>query len=807
MRSALLAVLTGGLLSSCGPRPVPREAAPILHLAEIEPAHATTGPIAEGIGRLAVPLDARAWTALPPGEIVGAGDSRGARDADRVDGDRGDAPTDGAALEARSSSGDLLLVGPAVAVEADRWEELLIEYRVEGAGGAELYWRASDEAQPNPKTRVPLDGGAPGEWQTRRIPRSQLKRWRGTIAQFALRAPAAPGGGAGLALRALEVRDRSALFAGSAMGRERYEIGGDSRPVVFAHAPATLEYEVAFPERARVRCSAAILAARAGALTSARLRAEILDTRGRVVAARDVPADSAARWAEIALDVPEGLVRGRVRLTADAPPGAIALWADPVVFTRDLDAKPDLVIYLIDCLRPDRVGHCGYPRGGTPEIDRFARDATTFANAYSNCTWTRPSLASIMTSVYPSGHAVRKIGDRLSGSFPTLAECLAAAGYETVAFTSNPNSGPAASLERGFERMYTHGTSRDHDKYGVDLAYLRDWLGSGRDPDRPAFVFIHTIECHGPYAPPEPYASLFAPAGAPPSLPPEVLYDPLRPKPGAGARDLAFLAARWDGTVRLADRNFGGSLALLEEAGIGDDAFVVLISDHGESLGEHGEFGHDGPPYEEQIRVPCLVRLPRSARGDAAASAASAASNSLGMPAAARVVGSPVQLVDLMPTALDLLEIGGPAASGASLRALLGGTGVGPAAGEIVVGRAVGEVAAGEAAAVRAPERAVFSEQTSRPAVAVIEGMRKLVVRPGDSAGALLTLLDADPGERESRRSEDARLAALLDAWAREQESIRARHAGAAAGDTGRRETAEIDAEVEERLRALGYIR
>jgi arylsulfatase A-like enzyme len=671
-------------------------------------------------------------------------------------------------------------------IDADAWEEILIEYRVDGEGGAELYWRGADETQPNPKTRVPLDGGAPGVWRTRRIPRSQLKRWRGTIAQFGLRVPAATGGGAALALRALEVRDRSALFAGSAMGRERYEIDGESRPVVFAHAPATLVYDVAFPSRARLRCGAALLSTQDGtSATQARLRVEILDARGRVVAVRaaDSPAGpaSAPRWAEIALDVPDGLARGRVRLVADAPPGAVALWADPVLFTCDLAERPDLVIYLIDCLRPDRIGHCGYPDGATPEIDRFARDATTFTNAYSNCTWTRPSLASIMTSTYPTGHGVRKIGDRLSGAFPTLAECLAAAGYETVAFTANPNSGPAASLEQGFERVYTRGTSRGHDKYGVDLAYLREWLESGRDPDRPAFVFIHTIECHGPYAPPEPYASLFAPPGAPPSLPPEILYDPLKPKPGAGARDLAFLAARWDGAVRLADRNFGESLALLDEAGIRDEAYVVLVSDHGESLGEHGEFGHDGPPYEEQIRVPCIVRGPRAARAGGSGSAPDGAGSAAGF------VQSTVQLVDLMPTALDFLGIAGPAVSGASFRHILDGSG------------------AADGAAAPHASRAVFSEQTSRPAVAVIDGTRKLVVRPGDPAGPLLTLLDADPGESASQRADDRRLAALLKAWRSGQDTIRARFA-AAAGDTGAVEAA-VDPEAEERLRALGYIR
>ncbi len=817
VRTALVAC-AGAASAGCGLRATPPDAAPVLHLADVAPVRVKSAPSAASDGarrgRLDVSLDAASWSIAPPGEIADGGAARAA-----------------GALVARASGGDIVLLGPEMSVRAEEWEEIDVTFRIVGAPGAEIFWRGADEPQINPKTRIvlgsrdaaggdtagggaaaPDDEVAPGTppalgaaptpasdaWQTLRIPKSRMKRWRGTIAQFALHAPAAPGGvEARLEIRELALRDRAALFADSATGVARYEMDSLSRPVVYAHAPAALEYDVAFPARAAFACGAGVLPGRGGA----RLRATLADARGRTIASREADAADDGRWAEIALDVPEGLARGRIRLEAEpaagAAPGVVAFWANPVVYAREgrgagdssgagragdasdpganTARRPDLIVYLIDCLRSDRIGIDGHARGLTPEIDRFARGAVTFADAYSNATWTRPSLATIMTSIYPSGHGVKKIGDRLPDSFTTLAERLAAAGYETVAFTSNPNSGPPASLEQGFERMYLHGMSRDGDKYGTDLARLREWLATGRDAARPAFVFIHTIECHGPYLPPEPHASLFAPPGKP-ALEPEVLFDPTRPKSGVTARDLAFLSARWDATVHLADRNFGAAIDAMGERA--DDAYVFLLADHGESLGEHGVFGHDGPPFEEQIRVPYIVRPPRGA----------------GAPPSPFARGN-VQLVDLAPTALDLLGLASGGGSGASLRAALAGS-------------------ADARGVPTAPARPVFAEQTSRPAIAVIDGAKKLVVRPDGAPDApLLTDLASDPTESASRVADDPDLARLIAAWSSAQRAILDSAGAGAGGAGGAADSAlaagrdALDAESEERLRALGYIK
>ncbi|MBM4196678.1 MAG: sulfatase [Gammaproteobacteria bacterium] len=315
-------------------------------------------------------------------------------------------------------------------------------------------------------------------------------------------------------------------------------------------------------------------------------------------------------------------------------------------------ARPPIVLYLIDTLRADRLGAWGHAGSTSPVLDALARDSVVFEQAYGAAPWTLPSVASLFTSSHACEHGVVRYLQAINPAVPTLAERLGDLGYDTGSYYSNIHSGGVGALDRGF-RLAEERDAEDNDRSSDVAAWLADAGG------KPWFLFLHTMEPHGWFS----AAPRYHDKGRHVAIDDrETLraiwfrHNELRSwdwargqTPGttdnrAEQREIArFLAtqrsdinALYDASVRHADENLGKVIEALKANGAWEDTLFIVLSDHGEELGEHGGWFHDHSVYEEQLRVPLLIRFPQ------------------GQYAGTRVQ-TPVSLVDVMPTLLDYL--------------------------------------------------------------------------------------------------------------------------------------------------------
>ena len=281
-------------------------------------------------------------------------------------------------------------------------------------------------------------------------------------------------------------------------------------------------------------------------------------------------------------------------------------------------APPPIVLISIDTLRSDRLPAYGYKAGHTPHLDRLAQDGIVFERAYAHTPLTLPSHVSLFSGRLPHRHGVRdNRGYPVAlDTLPWLPLELARQGYRSAAAVSAfvlHRSGGFHGEDDGFE-IYD---DRIDDRSGVALGgidrsgaetlsavtpWLEERLAAWSESGEPFFLFLHLFEPHSPYSPPEPFASQ--------------LTDP------------------YDGEIAEADRVVGLLLEQFENAGHYDDSLIVVLSDHGEGLGDHGEEEHGLFLYREAIQVPLILKLPAGLRaGERRTEVA--------------------QLVDVLPTLLD----------------------------------------------------------------------------------------------------------------------------------------------------------
>lgn len=280
--------------------------------------------------------------------------------------------------------------------------------------------------------------------------------------------------------------------------------------------------------------------------------------------------------------------------------------------------RPSVVLVVIDSLRADRISPYGYKKSSTPALGKFAGRAAIFENARANSNWTAPSFASILTGRRPFSHGLLGHGDSLPDGIPTLQSVLAAAGYETAAFLTGLPGRPEFGLTRGFGHVEAEsGASM---KSHADAAAA--WA-SALPADRDFFILLHGNDTHHPYR-------CYSGPGAPKADYPEFNREFIRYYNGIPGWDLARLApAVWeralslkgdgrflssvsdsyDACVSLEDSALAGLLAGLGEAG-GRPLLVIVTSDHGDLLGEHGLLGHEQEFFEPLARVPLMISYP-----------------------------------------------------------------------------------------------------------------------------------------------------------------------------------------------------
>jgi len=282
---------------------------------------------------------------------------------------------------------------------------------------------------------------------------------------------------------------------------------------------------------------------------------------------------------------------------------------------------PSIVLVILDTVRDDCTGVGDRGAGWSPELDRIAAEGTVFRNAWANSPWTVPSHASFFTGRLSSDHDCTHRHPRLDTGWPTLAELLGRAGYRTAAFYSNPwLADRTTGLLRGFgekiEAPLRGGLPEDPGRYRGDqggrasVIALQNWLRN-REGDEPFFVFVNFLEAHLPYDPP------------PDFRPTHLAHLPADDMISAewGLEYQAGLH-RWDsvdwgrvqdlyaGDVLSSDRLLAGLVAVLQDQGLYEDTVLIVASDHGENLGDHGLVDHQFSVHETLLAVPLVVRAP-----------------------------------------------------------------------------------------------------------------------------------------------------------------------------------------------------
>jgi len=311
--------------------------------------------------------------------------------------------------------------------------------------------------------------------------------------------------------------------------------------------------------------------------------------------------------------------------------------------------KPHGIILIsLDNLRADHLGVYGYQRNTSPFIDSFAKESIVFNNAVVQSPWTLPSHMSIMTSLYPSFHGVRKYPNFLNDEEVTIAELLKEAGYETAAFTDGGFMAASFGFDQGFD-IY------EDQRIGIAniLPKVKAWLNSNKSS--PFFLFIHCYDIHNPFNPPPPYNSMFHDFPYTGRLlpSPKVFRAITKNKLKVNEDDIRHFIALYDGGIRYTDAMIGEFLTYLQNSGIMNQSLIIITSDHGEEFMEHGQFGHKQLHYRPMLQVPLIIHIPNYPKKEIR-------------------IQELVQSIDLLPTILDIVDLPAfPEAQGRNLFPLI----------------------------------------------------------------------------------------------------------------------------------------
>lgn len=564
---------------------------------------------------------------------------------------------------------------------------------------AQIFWSSSDPPEFDPSRHLQASGVAMGDGGAMRFDFvvADHPQWDGHLRALRVDLGSFPPSGAAVELLRIEGYRFRKLEEKALEGLVRLE--GESRPawVLFPGSGRSIDIEV--PEGSALHFGYGRGIALAGlprdpAPRELRLRVESPpDAAFAPVAGiadheliRIVLPELAGGWREARIDL--GRFAGRsLRLTFEVPGELEGLpTANPLLVSgveietpealAAREQRPDILWIVADTLRADRLSLYGHRRVTSPRIDAWARSTgTTFLQAVASSTWTLPSHVSMLTGLRSASHGVRYPRERLGAGLPYLPEILWREGYATRAVTGGGFVDSGHGFARGFDRFDSWtGAAGGAEEIASQTPKVVRWLDDR--PRRPSFLFFHTYETHAPFRTREPHFSqLFPGSGLPRDL--EIS---MRPDPREGLRvaasglleahtgrfletsgpDRDLVGALYDSGVAEMDEHVGTILEQLEKVGTRRDTIVVFTSDHGESLGEHGLYGH-GNLYEDNVRIPLVLSYPRRFPEP-------------------RTVSAQARLVDLVPTLLELAGLESISGlDGASLVPLLeGDPGAGP---------------------------------------------------------------------------------------------------------------------------------
>jgi arylsulfatase A-like enzyme len=311
-----------------------------------------------------------------------------------------------------------------------------------------------------------------------------------------------------------------------------------------------------------------------------------------------------------------------------------------------------VVLILVDTLRADRLGL--YEPGSrvkTPEIQELGKGGVVFERATAPGSWTKPSVASLLTGLYPDSHGVERHESALAPSLPFMPELLARKGLETAAFVGNGYISASSGFHRGWDVWSAYGGpgSSNSARSIVDgaLAWLR-----GRDRERPFFLYVHLVDPHAPYRAPGRFRDIYADRRGQSRIRPAstatLLRRFLQGRFCPNRADLRRLEALYDAEITYMDHHIGRLVGALDRGGPSGETLVIFTSDHGEEFMEHGHLGHGQSLHEGVVRIPLVARYTGASK------------------VAPRRSLRDVSLVDVLPTVCREFGIGCPDAEGRS---------------------------------------------------------------------------------------------------------------------------------------------
>jgi choline-sulfatase len=423
-------------------------------------------------------------------------------------------------------------------------------------------------------------------------------------------------------------------------------------------------------------------------------------------------------------------------------------------------APPNVVFILIDALRADHLSSAGYARPTSPNLDALAREGVTFTHAFAQASWTRPSVPTLLSGLYPSEHALQEfyrgeggavMSPRLSERVTTLAEAVKVRGYRTGLVGEQAQLSRRFGLDQGFDFYQSHvGAARNIGKIFLD------WVATSRQP---FFAYLHYLEVHWPYCPPPDVRGTFDEGKS--AIPACREWRELRRKIESGEIvpqpvDVEAFKARYDEEILALDRELGRTFAELKARGLWDDTLIIVTADHGEQFYEHGGGEHGKFLWEELVRVPLLFKLPASWPGKRGARLDAIVETRSIVPTVLAAVGAePIPQVSA-PSLLPWLVGDPPAAP---------------------------------------PAAFVVAETGSQ---VMVRTSRWKLIAERDGKALQLYDLEADPGETrnvaDANRRELAALRADLASWSRGLSQAPATERG------------EVDKKTVEDLKALGYL-
>jgi arylsulfatase A-like enzyme len=592
-----------------------------------------------------------------------------------------------------------------------------------------------------------------------------------------------------VAIRAIRLVPRKADF-GKGHGRDFIGKRDEFRNVIFTHSPATLSYEVAVPTGGRLVLGMGNTEAKAPVTfrvvadgTTELLKRTVTDIH---------------QWEDAGIDLSAYSGR-KVKLefeTSSPRAGTVALWANPTLTTREPKARVNVLVYLIDTMRADHTSLHGYARDTTPFLKKLGAEGLVFEDCQVQATWTKPSVASMLTSLYSYTHGMVDDYDTIPPGAATLAGQMRAAGYVTAAVMANPFTGRISGLQRGFDFLDEWNVIQryrtDKEDRGTDSAAVNKivfpWLEQHKD--EPFFLYAHTTDPHAPYRPPAGFEEKWAnPAETPAfdrafkSMTGVGQYGGGAVVSRAGAKKAGVdpetyhrqSVERYDGEIAFNDANLEKLIGKLRELGVLDNTLVIVVSDHGEEFWEHGWTAHGHSLYQELAHGVFVMWGPKL----------------IGRP---RRVAEPVQLVDVMPTVLDLV--------GAPMPEMVQGQSLAP----LVRGQAFHRRGPVVSSRFASPHAQGYVPENGTGTFAMMDANWKLLFRDKAKKTGMkeVELYDHrhDPTESRDVAAEHPQQVELirreLTRWTEAQNRIRATlKAGA---------KAKIDQKTLQQLRSLGYL-